>query len=40
MELGYYKAFMPVFIENSGDLVGCYHSGTDRRTDGQTNKER
>ena len=29
-------AFMPVYIEKSGDLVGCYHSGTD----GQTNKER
>ena len=28
-----YKAFMPVHIEKSGDLVGCYHSGTDRRTD-------
>ena len=28
---------MPVYIEKSGDLVGCYHSGTD---DGQTRKDR
>ena len=27
---------MPVYIEKSGDLVGCYHSGTD----GQTNKHK
>ena len=32
MELGYYKAFMPVYIEKSGDLVRCHHSGTDNRT--------
>ena len=31
------KAFMPVHIEKSGDLVGCYHSGTDTQTN---NKER
>ena len=31
-----YKAFMPVHIEKSGDLVGCYHSGTKDRT----NKEK
>ena len=29
-------AFMPVYIEKSGDLVGCHHSGTDK----QTKKER
>ena len=23
---------MPVYIEKSGDLVGCYHSGTNKRT--------
>ena len=23
-----YKAFMPVYIEKSGDLVRCYHTGT------------
>ena len=27
---------MPVYIEKSGDLVGCYHSGTDRQ---QTNDQ-
>ena len=35
MELDYYKAFMPVYIEKSGDLVRCYHSGTDGRTNEQ-----
>ena len=30
--LGNNKAFMPVHIEESGDLVGCHHSGTDKRT--------
>ena len=30
------KAFMPVHIEKSGDLVGCYQSGTDNK---QTNEE-
>ena len=29
---------MPVYIENSGDLVGCYHSGT--TTNEQTRKDR
>ena len=28
-------AFMPVYIEKSGDLVGCYHSETDGRTNEQ-----
>ena len=31
---GQYKDFMPVYIENSGDLVGCYrwfNSLTDRK---------
>ena len=37
MVLGYYMAFMPVYIEKSGDLVGCYHSGTD---DKQKRKDR
>ena len=23
---------MPIYIEKSGDLVGCYHSGTNKRT--------
>ena len=30
------KAFLPVYIEKDGDLVGCYHSGT---TNEQTNDE-
>ena len=30
-------AFMPVYIEKYGDLVGCHHSGT---TNEQSNKER
>ena len=25
----------PVYIEKSGDLVGCYHSGTNERTNKQ-----
>ena len=29
VKLGQYKAFMPVHIEKSRDLVGCHHSGTD-----------
>ena len=36
VKLGQHKAFMPVHIEKSGDLVGCYHS----RTDEQTRKDR
>ena len=27
--MGWYGALMPVYTEKSGDLVGCYHSGTD-----------
>ena len=30
------RAFMPVYIEKSGDLVGCYRSLTDRQTDNRT----
>ena len=30
---------MLVYIEKSGDMVGCYHSGTDRRTNKQGKKE-
>ena len=30
---------MPVHIEKGGDLVGCYHSGTDRQTNKQTNEQ-
>ena len=33
MELGSYNAFMPVYIEKSGDLVGCHHSGTTTTTE-------
>ena len=33
-------AFMPVYIEKSGDLVGCYHSRTDGQTNEQTRKDR
>ena len=40
VELGYYKAFMPVYIDKSGGLVGCHHSGTDERKNKQTNEER
>ena len=35
-KLGQYKAFMPVYIDKSGDLVGCHNSGTND----QTNKEK
>ena len=31
---------MPKYIEKSVDLDGCYHSGTDRRTEKQTRKDR
>ena len=34
---GLVGALMPVYIEKSGDLVGCHHSGTTTTT---TNKER
>ena len=40
VELGQCKAFMPVYIEKSGDLVGSNHSETDKRTNERTNKER
>ena len=30
---------MPVYIEKSGDLVGCYHSGTDERTNERTTEQ-
>ena len=30
---------MPEHIVKSGDLVGCYHSRTDGRTDKQTNEQ-
>ena len=29
-----------IYIGKSGDLAGCYHSGTDKRTNKQTSKER
>ena len=35
MTLGYYMAFMPVYIKKSGDLVRCYRSGTAGRTNEQ-----
>ena len=35
MELGNYKALMPAYIEKSGDLVGCHHSGMDKRPNEQ-----
>ena len=28
-------AFMPVYIEKYGDLVGCYHNGTNKQTNKQ-----
>ena len=31
---------MPLYIEKSGNLVGCYHSGTDRQTNKWTRKDR
>ena len=31
VKLGQYKAFIPVRIEKSGDLVGCHHSGTNEK---------
>ena len=34
------SAFMPVYIEKSGDLVRCYHSGTDKRTNDRTREDR
>ena len=30
---------MLVYVEKSGDMVGCYHSGTDRQTNKQGKKE-
>ena len=30
--MDWYGALMPVYIEKSGDLVGCYHSGTNEQT--------
>ena len=40
MELGLYKAFLPVYFEEkkSGDLVGCYHSGTNEQTNDEQGK--
>ena len=31
---------MPVYIEKSGDLVGCYHSGTNEQPNNRTRKDR
>ena len=36
--IGRYRAFVPVYIEKYGDLVGCYQSGTTNKQ--TTNKER
>ena len=35
---GLVQGFMSVYIDKSGDLVGCYHSGMDRRTDIRTDR--
>ena len=38
--LSYHMAIMPVYIEKSGDFVGCYHRGTDERPIDRTRKDR
>ena len=36
--LGQYGAFMPVYNDKSVDLVRCYHSGTNERTNDEQGK--
>ena len=33
--IGRYRAFMPVYIEKYGDLVGCHHSRTRNKQEGK-----
>ena len=40
MILGQKRAFMLLYIAQSGDLEGCHACLTDGRTDGQTLKDR